>query len=49
MFRKSIYFISFPIAMHIAAALELQRRLHPALKHLHDALKQKSQDLDFKF
>ena len=32
------------LAMHIAAALELQRRLHPALKHLHDALKKKSEE-----
>ena len=30
--------------MHIAAALELKRRLHPALKHLHDALKKKSDE-----
>ncbi|CAF0852848.1 unnamed protein product [Adineta ricciae] len=35
---------TFPTAMHIAAALELKRRLHPALKHLHDALKKKSDD-----
>lgn len=30
--------------MHVAAALELQRRLHPALKHLHGALKKKSEE-----
>jgi fumarate hydratase class II len=30
--------------MHVAAALELNRRLYPALKHLHDALKKKSKD-----
>lgn len=35
---------TFPTAMHIAAALELNRRLYPALKHLHAALKQKSED-----
>ncbi|CAF0788305.1 unnamed protein product [Rotaria sordida] len=35
---------TFPTAMHVAAALELNRRLYPALKHLHDALKKKSED-----
>lgn len=30
--------------MHVAAALEIQRSLHPALKHLHDALKKKSEE-----
>jgi len=29
---------SFPTAMHIAASLELERRLVPALEHLHQAL-----------
>jgi len=32
------------LAMHVAAALELKRRLHPALQHLHAALKKKSED-----
>ncbi|CAF5039279.1 unnamed protein product, partial [Rotaria sp. Silwood1] len=35
---------TFPTAMHIAAALELNRRLHPALKDLHTALKKKSEE-----
>ncbi|CAF4177058.1 unnamed protein product, partial [Rotaria magnacalcarata] len=35
---------TFPTAMHVAAALELNRRLHPALKHLHAALNKKSKD-----
>jgi fumarate hydratase class II len=30
--------------MHIAAALELNHRLYPALKHLHQELKKKSED-----
>ena len=33
---------SFPTAMHIAAALEIDRRLLPALQHLHDALAAKA-------
>src|SRR5579872_118875 len=32
---------SFPTAMHIAAALEIARRLMPALAHLQDALQKK--------
>ncbi len=32
---------SFPTAMHIAAALDLERRLVPALEHLHQALEAK--------
>jgi fumarate hydratase class II len=34
---------TFPTAMHIAAAREVQNRLLPALGHLHKALKEKSQ------
>src|SRR5579871_4916463 len=30
--------------MHIAAALELNRRLYPALKYLHSELKKKSEE-----
>jgi len=33
---------TFPTAMHIAAVLEINRRLIPALTHLHGALAQKS-------
>jgi fumarate hydratase class II len=33
---------SFPTAMHIAAVLELRHKLIPALKHLHQALAEKS-------
>ena len=33
---------SIPTAMHIAAATELEGRLLPALRHLHDALRAKS-------
>ncbi|HXP30988.1 MAG TPA: class II fumarate hydratase [Stellaceae bacterium] len=33
---------SFPTAMHIAAALEIDRLLLPALRHLHDALAAKA-------
>src|SRR5580765_1605676 len=29
---------SFPTAMHVAAALQVERRLKPALRELHDAL-----------
>ena len=32
---------TFPTAMHIAAAMEINRRLLPALTHLHDALEAK--------
>lgn len=32
---------TFPTAMHIAAAVEINRRLLPALTHLHDALEAK--------
>ena len=35
---------TFPTAMHIAVVLELNRRLYPALQHLHQALKKKSED-----
>lgn len=35
--------------MHIAAALELNRNLHPALKKLHAALKQKSEQFASNF
>ncbi|CAF1468763.1 unnamed protein product [Adineta ricciae] len=34
---------TFPTAMHIAVALEITRRLYPALKHLHSKLKMKSE------
>jgi fumarate hydratase class II len=34
---------SIPTAMHIAAATELSNRLLPALRHLHDALRAKSE------
>ncbi|MEX2649003.1 MAG: class II fumarate hydratase [Alphaproteobacteria bacterium] len=37
---------SFPTAMHIAAATELHRRLLPALRHLHRALKAKARRFD---
>eukprot|EP01119_Soliformovum_irregulare_P003881 TRINITY_DN14929_c0_g1_i1.p1 TRINITY_DN14929_c0_g1~~TRINITY_DN14929_c0_g1_i1.p1 ORF type:complete len:504 (-),score=168.16 TRINITY_DN14929_c0_g1_i1:39-1550(-) len=37
---------SFPTAMHIAAALEINQRLIPALKTLHGALKEKSEKWD---
>src|SRR5882757_8793233 len=33
---------SFPTAMHIAAVLEIRHKLIPALKHLHQALAEKS-------
>lgn len=35
---------SFPTAMHIAAVIEVTQRLLPALKHLRDALKVKSEE-----
>jgi fumarate hydratase, class II len=35
---------SFPTAMHIAAALEIERHLKPALKHLHSALDTKAKE-----
>ncbi len=35
---------SFPSAMHIAAALEIERHLKPALKHLHAALEKKTKE-----
>jgi fumarate hydratase class II len=35
---------SFPTAMHIAAAVEVNSRLLPALKHLHEALADKSRE-----
>jgi len=35
---------SFPTAMHIAAALEIERHLKPALKHLHAALDKKAKE-----
>ena len=35
---------SFPTAMHIAAAREIDGRLLPALRHLHGALERKSRD-----
>ena len=35
---------SFPTAMHIAAALEINNHLIPALAHLHSALKTKSEE-----
>ncbi len=35
---------SFPTAMHIAAAMEVSEKLLPALKHLHGALKVKSEE-----
>ena len=35
---------SFPTAMHMAAAIEITRRLLPALTQLHAALEQKSRD-----
>ncbi|CAF1551912.1 unnamed protein product, partial [Didymodactylos carnosus] len=34
---------TFPTAMHVAAVLELNRQLLPALKHLHDELKKKQE------
>jgi fumarate hydratase, class II len=34
---------SFPTAMHIAATIEIERRLIPALRHLHETLAQKAQ------
>ncbi|HLJ18913.1 MAG TPA: class II fumarate hydratase [Stellaceae bacterium] len=33
---------SFPTAMHIAAAMEIHQRLLPALRHLHEALAERS-------
>jgi len=33
---------TYPTAMHIAAAEEIEKRLIPALHHLHKALKDKS-------
>ena len=36
----------FPTAMHIAAALEITRRLLPALAHLHAALAKKTEEFD---
>ncbi|CAF1087902.1 unnamed protein product [Adineta steineri] len=35
---------TFPTAMHVAAILELQRRLYPALTYLHTELKKKSDE-----
>jgi fumarate hydratase class II len=35
---------SFPTAMHIAATLEIERHLKPALKHLHAALDKKAKE-----
>ncbi len=35
---------SFPSAMHIAAALEIERHLKPSLKHLHTALDKKEKE-----
>jgi fumarate hydratase, class II len=35
---------SFPTAMHIAAAVEIHRRLLPALRHLHGALDAKAKE-----
>lgn len=35
---------SFPTAMHIAAVEEVEHRLRPALKHLHDALVKKQEE-----
>ncbi len=35
---------SFPTAMHIATVLQIHRRLLPALRHLRDALAQKSKE-----
>jgi fumarate hydratase class II len=37
---------SFPTAMHVAAIVELHRRLLPALKHLQAALKRKARQFD---
>jgi len=37
---------SFPAAMHIAAALEIEDRLLPGLAHLHGALAEKSAEFD---
>src|SRR3974390_440140 len=37
---------SVPTAMHIAAALEIERRLKPALRHLHAALDAKAKEFD---
>ena len=37
---------SFPAAMHIAAALEIEDRLLPSLAHLHSALSEKSAEFD---
>jgi fumarate hydratase class II len=37
---------SFPAAMHIAAALEIEDRLLPSLAHLHSALAEKSAEFD---
>jgi fumarate hydratase class II len=35
---------SFPTAMHIAAAMQVENLLLPALKHLHDALNKKAKE-----
>lgn len=35
---------TFPTAMHIAVAIEINQKLLPCLKCLHDALKQKSKE-----
>src|SRR3974377_64386 len=37
---------SVPTAMHIAAALEIERHLKPALRHLHAALDTKAKEFD---
>jgi fumarate hydratase class II len=37
---------TFPTAMHIAAVIEVEERLLPALRHLHDALAAKSKQFD---
>jgi fumarate hydratase class II len=37
---------SVPTAMHVAAALEIERRLKPALRHLHGALDAKANEFD---
>ena len=37
---------SVPTAMHIAAAAEIEKRLKPALKHLHAALDSKAKEFD---
>jgi fumarate hydratase class II len=35
--------VSFPTAMHIAAAVEISKKLVPSLQYLHAALKTKSE------